>query len=432
MNLPADPSLRAGSASAPPVILNSPPLLGCKPSPLRQLVAILLSLCLGLFLAGGVVSLLDDSLVLLLGLHLLTAISGILTVFSFLLVVLVYGLTGLTSLIPKWVVLPVAIYNALALLAVFPILIYHHHWMIQMDWILSLGQVLLGTGMILWLKRGFRRRWAIVEIRHLGRRAFSWVNLLVFLLLNILAVLPAIAVYLAVCVGSATSHFTDGFLTLRPHGLILQARKYVREDGKTILLFPLSHIAESDFYQAVSQSAASNSVVLLEGVTDSKNLLTNGLSYKRAAKSMGLAEQHDDLDIRQGELVLADVDVQDFSPSTIGILNLVGLVHSQGLNPNTLILLAQFSPPPDLEQQLFADVLVKRNEHVLKELRERLPDSDNFVIPWGAIHMPGIAKEIQKSGFRLVETHDYVSIRFGSKGNKNNSRGAVPDSGKSK
>ena len=44
------------------------------------------------------------------------------------------------------------------------------------------------------------------------------------------------------------------------------------------------------------------------------------------------------------------------------------------------------------------DILLKRNEHLLKELRERLPESDNFIIPWGAVHMPGIAKEIQKSG----------------------------------
>ena len=32
--------------------------------------------------------------------------------------------------------------------------------------------------------------------------------------------------------------------------------------------------------------------------------------------------------------------------------------------------------------------------------------------------MSGLAEEIQKSGFHLVETHDYVSIRFGHKGNR--------------
>ena len=240
------------------------------------------------------------------------------------------------------------------------------------------------------------------------------------------------AVYLAFCASLAVGHFTDGFLALRPGGLILQARKYVRADGKTIVLFPMSHIAEADFYQAVSQSVASNAVVLLEGVTDSQNLLTNRLSYQRAAKSLGLAEQHHDLNLQQGELVRADVDVQEFSSNTIAILNLVALVHARGLNAGTLTLLLRASPPPEVQQQLLADLLLKRNEHLLQELRARLPQSDNFVIPWGAAHMPGLAKEIQKSGFRLVESRDYVSIRFGSKANQHPSPGKVPVSGNAK
>ena len=139
------------------------------------------------------------------------------------------------------------------------------------------------------------------------------------------------------------SHFTDGFLTLRPGGLILQSRKYVREDGKTIVLFPMSHIADADFYQAMAHSVSSNSIVLMEGVTDEENLLTNRFSYKRAAKALGLAEQHDDLNIRQGELVRADVDVQDFSSNTIAMLNLVALVHSRGLNPEHAVAVAGIS-----------------------------------------------------------------------------------------
>jgi hypothetical protein len=404
---------REANQFAPPVITDSEP--ACKPPFWRQLVAFVLSLCLGLFLAGAVVSLLDDSLVLLLGLHRLTAVSGILGCLSYLLVALVYVLMGLTPVVPKRVVLPIVMYIALALLAVFPVLIYHREWMIQMDWLLSLGQVLLGLGLLFWLQGGFKLRWPIVETKQLGKRAFSWVNLSVFLLLNIFVLTPAIAAYLALCANLAMSHYTDGFVALRPAGLVLQARKYVRDDGKTILLFPMSHIAESDFYKAVSQSVSSNSVVLLEGVSDAQGLLTNGISYKRTAKSLGLAEQHHDLDMRQGELVRADVDVQEFSPVTVDILNLVALVHARGMNINTLLMLLQFSPPPEAEQQLFADILLKRNEHLLKVLRERLPESDNFIIPWGAVHMPGIAKEIQKAGFHLVETREYVSIRFGRK-----------------
>ncbi|MGH7868216.1 MAG: hypothetical protein ACREP9_11495 [Candidatus Dormibacteraceae bacterium] len=445
MNSPADRSgppdpkvpLSANSPSAegkpPPILPSVPPIItgstsipAGQTSTLRRRLAVLLSLCLLLFLLGGVASVLDDSLVLLSGLHALSALSGILTFLSFLLLLLAYGLMGITPIIPKRVILPLFLFTMLGLLALFPILIYHRNWMMAVDWMLSLGQALLGLAVLWRLRGGLKWGWPIVEVRHLGSRAFSWWNLLGFLLLNGLVLLPAIAGYLAVCASLAVGHFTEGFLALRPAGLVMQARKYVRADGKTVLLFPMSHIADSDFYRAVSLAVSSNSIVLLDGVSDSKKLLTNGLSYKRAAKSLGLAEQHDDLNIRQGTLIRADVDVQDFAPSTIGILNLVGLVHSKGLNSSTVLLLMQLSPPPDIEKQLFDDVLLKRNEHLLKEFRARLRESDNFVIPWGAIHMPGIAREIQKSGFHLVETHDYVSIRFGSMGNKGSATGAVP------
>lgn len=422
----------ASPQSAPPVLTNTPLLPAGKSASFRQFVAGFLSLCLGIFLATGAVSVLDDSLVLFFGLHLLTVANAILTFITFLLFLLVYGLMGLTPIIPKRVFLPVILFMGLGLLVVFPTLIYHPKWMLQLDWMLSLIQAVLVLGIVYRLRRGGPFRWSVVEVRHLGSRRFSWLNLSVFLLLNVFVLAPGVAAYLAVCASLAVGHFTDGFLALRPGGLILQSRKYVREDGKTIVLFPMSHIADADFYQAVSHSVASNSVVLLEGVTDDKNLLTNRLSYKRAARSLGLAEQHDDLNIRQGKLVRADVDIQEFSSNTIAMLNLVTLVHSRGLNPGTLSLLMRCSPPPDVQEQLFTDLLLKRNEHLLKELRARLPDSDHFVIPWGAAHMPGLAAAIQKSGFRLVETRDYVSIRFGSRENNRSRPGQVQDSGNSK
>jgi len=34
------------------------------------------------------------------------------------------------------------------------------------------------------------------------------------------------------------------------------------------------------------------------------------------------------------------------------------------------------------------------------------------MVPWGAAHMPGIAREIIKSGFHLAETREYMVIRF--------------------
>ena len=145
------------------------------------------------------------------------------------------------------------------------------------------------------------------------------------------------------------------------------------------------------------------------------NLLVHGISYKRAAKSLHLEEQHEDFKLQRGELVRADVDVSDFSSNTLALLNIVGLVHSEGVNAHTLSLLMGYSPTEDVEQQLLDDILLKRNAHVLGVLHARLPDANDFIIPWGAAHMAGISKEIQKSGFHLVATHDFVAIHFGTK-----------------
>jgi hypothetical protein len=227
---------------------------------MKKLLSILLSLCLGLFLAGGAVSVADDSLVLLVGLHLLTMMSLILTLIAMLMAMLVYGLMGLTPMIPKRVFLPVTLFYVAALLAVFPISIYYYDRMVQIDWILSFCQVILGLGLLWWLRGGLKFCWPIVEDKYLGDRGFSWLNLVVFVLANVFGLLPAVMVYLYLCAAVAVDHFSEGFMALRPNGFTVQVRKYVRNDGKTIELFPMSHIADAGFYQKVSQTFPTNSI----------------------------------------------------------------------------------------------------------------------------------------------------------------------------
>jgi uncharacterized protein YbaP (TraB family) len=88
------------------------------------------------------------------------------------------------------------------------------------------------------------------------------------------------------------------------------------------------------------------------------------------------------------------------------------------LNSEILLKLIQNSPAPDSVEQLFDDLLTKRNEHLLEEIHSYLAQSDHIMVPWGVAHMPGIAKEIQKSGFHLDETREYFVIRFHGVGNQ--------------
>jgi hypothetical protein len=240
---------------------------------------------------------------------------------------------------------------------------------------------------------------------------------------NVFVLLPVAVVYLAFCASLAVDHFSQGFMALRPEGLIVQARKYVRNDGKTIHLFPMSHIGEPDFYRKLSQSFPTNAAILMEGVSDDRHLLTNRITYKRMATSLGVAEQQEEFKPSWTQMVRADVDVELFATNTIDFLNLVMLIHSKGLNAEIALKLMQYSEPSNFQDQLFDDLLTKRNRHLLEKIHAELSQSENIIVPWGAAHMPEIANEIQKSGFRVVETHEYVAIRFRSGGNKSKSDG---------
>ena len=402
--------------------IDQPPLPGTaalpQPPPqkraLQQPLAVLLSLCLGLFGADAVISLLDDSAGVLLNTYPLAAIRGLVGVFSLLIALVVYLLMGFTPTIPKRLFLPITLFTPVTVLATIPCWIYYYTRAAQLAWLTSFLQVILFTGVLWHVHGGFKLRWMLIPERLLNSRPFSGLNLLGFVSVNLLVALPAILAYLVLCASVAIDHFSQGFVALRPSGFTVQVRQYVRNDGKSILLVPMSHIGEPEFYHSLSSSFPTNSTILMEGVTDDKNLLTNRITYKRVAQSLGLAQQVKEFKPSPVQMVHADIDVEQFAPTTIDFLNLVMLVHAQGLTVQNVLRLALYSEPQDFEKQLFADLLRKRNHHLLEQIHEWLDQSDNLVVPWGAAHMPELAREIQKAGFHIEGTREFVAIRFHS------------------
>jgi uncharacterized protein YbaP (TraB family) len=112
-------------------------------------------------------------------------------------------------------------------------------------------------------------------------------------------------------------------------------------------------------------------------------------------------------------MIAADVDTEEFASSTVDFINLAMLIHSKGLNIQTLLKLMDLSEP-NIEEQLYADVLLKRNHRVVDEIKTQLGQAENIIVPWGAAHMPGIVTEIRELGFSVSESQEYVAIRFGS------------------
>jgi hypothetical protein len=398
----------------PPLSSDAPPLL---PARARRPggFTTLLSLCLVLFLADGFVSFVDDGVIVLFHTYALSLIRGIFSVATLVMAVGLYGLIGMTRAVPKRLFLPIPLFCAASILVVFPLAIFWREQIEKIGFAISAMQLMLALLLIGLSRREEGWVWPLVKEEQLGPRGFRGWRFAVFALVNGLVVLPLVAVYLFACGARAVSHFSEGFMALHPGGFTVQVRKYVRADGKAIQLFPMAHVAAPSFYQQVARTFPSNSLVLMEGVSDDGNLLTNKITYERMAKSLGLAEQRQTFVPSESaqEVVRADVDVGEFSASTIDFLNLIMLFHAKGATPGNIAKMMQYSPPPGFEKQLWEDLLVKRNAHLLGEIRSNLKTSDSIMVPWGVAHMPGLAREIEKYGFHLSETREYVVIPFG-------------------
>ena len=380
----------------------------------RHLVAVVLSLALGLFLADALISAVDDSFILLLNVRLLGGIRSVVGFLTVIVGLVIYALMGITPMIPKRKFILVALFSPLAALVAVPFWIYFPERMQIVIWAISVFQVFCAVTILGVLQGGFIFRMPLVPEERLNPRGFSWLNLGGFVLVNCLVLLPAVAAYLFFCATLAVGHYSEGFVALHPGGLSVQVRKYVRNDGKSVHLYPMAHVADRNFYQTISQSFPTNSVVLMEGVTDREHLLTNHITYTKMAATLGLSEQQKEFKPSEEQMERADVDVKEFTPNTIGFLNVVMRIHSKGLNAASLMELMTFSPPPGFEKELFDDLLRKRNRHLLDEMKKRFTETENVVVPWGAAHMPEIARELQKDGFRLEESRDYTVIRFGA------------------
>lgn len=391
-----------------------PPPIPQPRSSVRSAIAGFLGLTLAVSLVNAVISLLSDSLIVFFENHSLVGVLPWIALPALLLTFAVYGLMLLTPMVPKRYFLPLTLCGPVTALAALPLMIYFHSQAVWIAWGISIVQALV-CFIVLHALRGSKKiRWPLFTVDQLGNRGFRWGNLVGFGALNLFILLPAVVIHLIVCSSLALNHFTEGFVSLRPEGMTMQARKYIREDGKTVELVPMSHIGETEFYQTLSASFSPTAAILMEGVSDNEKLLQEKVGYKKTAQDLGLSEQQEFFKPK-GELVQADVDLSQFSKVSLDYLKKTMVIHSKGVTAETLPLLMQ-PAPADLPQRLIEDLLTLRNNHVLQVMEDQLKKSDHIIIPWGAAHMPGISAGVLKAGFRLQDTEELVAIRFGKGG----------------
>jgi hypothetical protein len=234
---------------------------------------------------------------------------------------------------------------------------------------------------------------------------------------------------------------SGGYVRVRLDGVYLVERKF-QAGLQEVRLTGMMHIAEKDFYSAVLPKADPNlpSVVLVEGVTDSKGLLSRrGIRYSHLARLLnvtsqeeseftshvinGLREEEDkrhDLENSSKrsfaktedppkpdkaggiDFIHADVDVATFHPTTIAFLiTVMGIFQSDDLRSVFRTLADPNSPLSDENAQrlVMDDILHSRNDKLMDEIQESLKKYRRVIVPWGALHLSDIESRLRAQNF---------------------------------
>lgn len=378
---------------------------------------------LAAFLADGLLSLAAIAKPSLSGLQEAVAVA------VFLAAVILHLAMMCTPRLPKRILLPATLFVVwCALTSAFPShLVFGAHTQL----VLALAESLLGAGLLLALRRPASR-----EV--LLRPAFSWPNLFTVSLLNCFLLL-GLGVLMVLTGLSMVEQKTAGYVRIRPEGVSLEERWFQRNDGKSVRLVGMVHVAKDQFYSdlAATLPEKESAIVLLEGITDNDSLLREKLTYSNLADSFGLTSQSDSDFMKKAskkslekrpnsgdreidgagpagiQYWRADVDTSDFQASTLECIEAVGNLFSSKTLGEVVQKLADPNSPLNQQsgnEMFWSDVVDLRNEHLIDEMKEALLQTNIVVVPWGALHMPVFEKQLKDWGFQ--ETHRVRRLAF--------------------
>jgi uncharacterized membrane protein len=206
---------------------------------------------------------------------------------------------------------------------------------------------------------------------------------------------------------------------------------YIKNDRRVILV-PMAHIAKKEFYHQLTKDFNGiKTLFLKEGVRDSNGLIKNWPDYERAAENLGLSSQKNEFDTPETRpekihyaTLTADVDTSELKVSTIATMN--ELFKDQEKNSNeknseTLERLIASTAKkgtkkiePEELASFFDDIIGFRNLRLMETIDKTLTKNkyNRIIVPWGALHMFGIKKELVVRGFKSIasKTRTIISL----------------------
>ncbi len=280
--------------------------------------------------------------------------------------------------------------------------------------------------------------WVFFRQRRAGALPFELNQAPPFAWRHSLLTLPAVAALWLFCAAAAMFSWlateiessTGGYVRLHPDGIYLVERQF-QLHGSEVRLAGMVHVAREDFYSGVLPPAdpAMPAVVLVEGVTDHKRLLGEGtLKYANVARALNITSQEnsaftdrvvsglkkEQVPSAEGpvnppppeETAIrfkhADVDVESFHPQTITfIVAVMGLFQSHDLSAALRALIDPSSPLANsqIQTQAMQDILYSRNQRLVSEIEISLKDYRRIIVPWGALHLPGVESWLREREF---------------------------------
>ncbi|MCO4746079.1 MAG: hypothetical protein KC912_14885 [Proteobacteria bacterium] len=360
------------------------------------------------FLVGGVVWALTGS-------QALQMLGTPVALLAFALSNLVFLVSAISPRVPLRVTLPLFVWQWYLVLGAMPfgVLALVNHWHILWP---VLGSFVV-VAVTLALVRTLPRNGA------LSVQPAFWQERRAVAPLRAVAVLSATAVLMpllvaAYSVGSAVwsiEYATGGYAGLTTEGFVIRGRSFER-GGTHLRLQGMMHIGEEHAYDALYASfgAHPNTVVLTEGVGDETGALGDGIGYSQVASRLGVVQQHaipeDGYTVRN-----ADVDVSQFSDETLEMLRgTFGIWQADDPLTAWLTFSMEVSGQDQdaLLRAVYEDLVVARNDEVLRHVAVAEPEFNHIFVPWGAAHLPGIEAQLLEDGWQPGAESELVLVRW--------------------
>jgi len=335
-------------------------------------------------------------------------LSNIITFISIFLAFILYVLMIFFRNIPKTVFLPQAVFYFIAPMLVYPIKLFG----MTLD---EAGLILSTVELVILFITLYHLKISTGSaiIMELSGNIFSWKNLFGSLLMTVLLLFPSLTFLLTFNTVKYVEHESNGFIDVNLKAIQSVRKTYIKTgDTSEVELIGMMHIGDSSFYNEMLKTFdfkdSHEAVILSEGVSDSKNLISDKFNYKKLAGSVGLVSQENHyFDPKKYNIIRADVDTSNFSKKTVDMLNTVAKVlNGENIPFEEKIKFLKFS------KDIKSDIIKKRNKHLINVFKSVDGKYKKIIIPWGALHMPAFEKYLIKMGFKLENTYHYDVVRF--------------------